>query len=329
MDCVDENAGPIGSLEWIAGMEAILAFGLARLQAPQQPSSFEAASQAAVRQLVEIERELGKGPTACTVVVANAKHLRQVYHDQLILLGRLSDRLVSGADDDEFYVWLGALGAQGKETQPQKSVPAERPTFGAGPPRQDLPTASSTILSSDEADRPPGLPEYSPLRASAHDELREAAEIMAKIDSARREQTEVDGWAGMQNSVLEASIDEIENVGTASSPAGTAPLHAGNKGSAAKTFALVACEPESSALSESAILTPLAKTSQSGGRLGEPAPSTEPKKHTKPAGIEAVLLGKMARISELIELESAWSVASPQARDEFSARLMMQALDPE
>ena len=159
--------------------------------------------------------------------------------------------------------------------------------------------------------------------------LRDAAKIMDDIHSTPLEQTDFDGQAGMQNCVLEALIGRIENADTTSDPVGTAPLHAGNKVAGSETIAPVAREPEASALSEGEIQTPIAKNSQSGERLGKPASSTEPKKHTKLAGIEGVLQGKIARLSELIGLESAWSAASPQARDEFRARLMTQALDLE
>ena len=325
MVCVEEQDASIGSERWIASMGAILDAGLARLQeVPPSPPPLEAASHAAIRRLVEIERELGKGPAASPVVVANVGRLRKVYHERLMALARLSDALCARAEDDNFFNWLGTFDTHETAKAPHEPVPAEKGNLEAQSPSQDFAAADALVSPPQESDPPAVLPEHMPGRAGALNELRLAAKLIAGTPLTALEQAEFDAETRMQSQVLNALIGDVEIPGAASRQTGTALLQVGNKVDATDAIAKATSEPDA-LLSEDE--TPITKTSQSNDRLSEARPSAEAKKRTKPAGIEAKLNDEIKRLAELRGLETAWSTASPQARGQFQARLMIQALD--
>ena len=324
MKSVEEQGAPIGSADWIACMATTLAAGHGRLQdPPPPPSPLEAAAQAAFRRLVEIEREMNKGALANPIVVANVNRLREVYHERIFTLGKLSEAISRRAEDDEFFNSLGALDLMGPKFKP----PVEERNFAAGQPGQDLLTAGSPVPLADVAEQPMGLPADNPLRARALDELRRSAEILADIQSAKHAKFDVP--EEMQDRIIDVLIGKAKNSDATAGPAMATPSQAENKASAAETMALVTDEPESPARGDEDIRSAVATVTQSGEKTDEPVSSDEPIEHTKPAGIEKPPQSEiMRRVSALLRLEMAWS-ASRRAHDEYRARLAQQALDSE
>jgi len=326
MDCEEEQGYLIGTPEWSAFMHGFFIAGLARLQvSPPSPTPLQAASLAAIRRLMEIEREIGKGAAAHPIVVANVRHLRRVYYRRLAALGKLWDALIERAEDDELYVVLDALDAKGTKMAAQESVQGENV---AELLRQDLPATSPINSPFGEADQPTVLPQHNPIRATALKELHLAAKIMNKISMTPLEQTELDARKRVEDCIKEALIGGAENADTASDSAGTAAPLGANKAAAAETIAPIAREPQPSPPSGDEILTPMAKYFQSSEKP-ERIPSAEATTPIKPAGIEDALQDGIKRILELKRLETAWCAVSPKARDEFRDRLMNQPLDPE
>ena len=290
MKSVEEQGVPIGSADWIACMATTLAAGHGRLQdPPAPPPPLEAASQAAFRRLVEIERELNKGALANPIVVANVNRLREVYHERILTLGKLSDAISWRAEDDEFFASLGALDLTGPKFKP----PIEERNFAAAPSGQDLPTAGSPVPPAAVAEQPTGLPDDNPLRARILDELRRSAEILADIQSAKHAKFDVP--EEMQDRIIDALIGKAKKSDTTTGPAVTPPLQAEVNASAAETMALVTDEPKSAARSDQDIRSPVTTPSQWGEKTDEPAPSNERTEHTKPAGIEKPPQNEMIR----------------------------------
>ena len=281
MKSVEEQGAPIGSADWIACMATTLAVGHGRLQdPPAPPPPLEAAAQAAFRRLVEIERELNKGALANPIVVANVNRLREVYHERILTLGKLSDAISRRAEDDEFFDSLGALDLTGPKFKP----PVEERNFAAAPSGQDLLTAGSPVPPAAVAEQPTGLPDDNPLRARILDELRRSAEILADIQSAKHAKFDVP--EEMQDRIIDALIGKAKKSDTTAGPAMTPPLQAEVNASAAETMALVTDEPKSAARSDQDIRSAVTTRHNGAKKLTNRRHRTNGQNTAKPAGIE-------------------------------------------
>jgi hypothetical protein len=81
----ESETGNVGSEQWIAGMQDMLAAGLARLQNPTppfHPTPSDRRTQAAFQEILSIEHEIKKGPTCNPVIAERADLLRKDVWDR-------------------------------------------------------------------------------------------------------------------------------------------------------------------------------------------------------------------------------------------------------
>lgn len=81
----ESETGNVGSEQWIAGMQDMLAAGLARLQNPTppfHPTPSDRRTQAAFQEILSIEHQIKKGPTCNPVIAERADLLRKDVWDR-------------------------------------------------------------------------------------------------------------------------------------------------------------------------------------------------------------------------------------------------------